>query len=116
MNESVHNPGNPVGITILDKQYLINCRANEQASLHAAAACLNEKMREIKQNGGVIGAERIAVMTALNLAAELLAYKKKNEDYTVRVNDTLKRLQNKINDAVIRAGQSAIKGPVSGAD
>lgn len=115
MSESVDNPNNPVGVTILDKQYLIHCPDSEKPSLHAAADYLDEKMRAVKQNGGVIGAERLAVMTALNLAAELLTYKKKNEDYTVKLNETLKRLQNRMNDVVIGEKQTDTNDPVSGA-
>lgn len=115
MSESADNPNNPVGVTILDKQYLIHCPDSEKPSLHAAADYLDEKMRAVKQNGGVIGAERLAVMTALNLAAEFLTYKKKNEAYTVKLNDTLKRLRNRINDVVIREKQTGAHDPVSGA-
>ena len=106
MSEPVDNPGNPVGVTILDKQYLIHCEDSERPSLHAAADYLDQKMRAVRQGGGVIGAERLAVMTALNLAAELLAYKKKNADYTDKVNDTLERLRHKIDAAVIPGQQT----------
>ena len=70
----------PINITILDKEYLINCEEEEKQSLRNAVDYLNEKMLEMKKNGGVIGSERIAVMTALNIANELLAYKKENQD------------------------------------
>ena len=40
-----------------------------------AVAYLNKKMGEIRDNGKVIGLERIAIMAALNIAHELLATK-----------------------------------------
>ena len=95
----------PINITILDKEYLINCEEEEKQSLRNAVDYLNEKMLEMKKNGGVIGSERIAVMTALNIANELLAYKKENQDYTFKIDNTLKRLQSKINDALTRDKQ-----------
>ena len=95
----------PVKIIILDKEYLITCEEEEKESLHNAADFLNQKMAETKSGGGVIGPERVAVMTALNITNELLAYKKENQDYTYKVDDTLKRLQNKINDALARDTQ-----------
>ena len=43
--------------------------------MRAAAAYLDEKMREIRNRGSVIGVDRIAVMAALNIANELLSLK-----------------------------------------
>lgn len=114
MSKPVDNPGNPVGVTILDKQYLIHCEDSEKPSLHAAADYLDQKMREIRQGGGVIGAERLAVMTALNLAAELLTYKKKNADYTGKINDTLERLRHKMDAAGIEGQQTGAATPPAG--
>ena len=114
MSKPVDNPGNPVGVTILDKQYLIHCEDSEKPSLHAAADYLDQKMREIRQGGGVIGAERLAVMTALNLAAELLTYKKKNADYTGKINDTLERLRHKMDTAGIEGQQTGAATPPAG--
>lgn len=61
-----------VAIRILDKDYQIACAADEKAALLRSAELLNERMREIRDGGKVTGADRIAVMAALNLANELL--------------------------------------------
>ena len=61
-----------VSIKILDKDYRIACEPNEQAGLIASAQFLDQRMREIRQTGRVIGTDRIAVLAALNLAHELL--------------------------------------------
>jgi len=95
----------PINVIVLEKEYLINCGESERESLRSAADYLNQKMNEMKSGGGAIGSERIAVMTALNIANELLAYKKENQDYTSDIDNTLKRLQNKINDALTRDTQ-----------
>lgn len=95
----------PINVTILDKEYLITCEEGERELLRNAVDYLNQKMDEIKSSGGVIGSERIAVMTALNITSELLAYKKENQDYTFKIDSTLKRLQSKINDALARDKQ-----------
>ena len=106
----------PINVTILDKEYLITCEEDEKESLRNAVDYLNQKMAEMKSSGGVIGSERIAVMTALNITNELLAYKKENQDYTFNIDNTLRRLQNKINDALERESQLdmvKIDNPVS---
>lgn len=60
-----------VNITILDKKYRIHCPENEQDDLQLSAKTLDKQMRNIRDNGKVIGVERIAVMAALNLSSEL---------------------------------------------
>ncbi len=98
MNEN----GKPVTINILDKEYLISCNEDERDQLHSAVTFLNTKMLDMKNSGRVIGSERIAVMTALNLAHDLLAYKQENDDYTSSVDTTIQRLQSKIDEALIK--------------
>ena len=105
--------GSPIKVTILDKEYLITCEDHEREPLRNAVDYLNAQMKDMKKAGGVIGSERIAVMTALNIANELLAYKQKNQDYTSKIDGTLKRLQNKINDALARESQLDIEDPIS---
>lgn len=101
MNET----GKPVTISILDKQYLISCDDSEREQLHTAVTFLNTKMLDMKNSGKVIGSERIAVMTALNLAHELLAYKRENDDYTSSVGSTVQRLRSKIDEALVKGRQ-----------
>lgn len=92
----------PVNIKILDKEYLIACDEEEREQLYNAAEYLNNKLQELKNSGKVIGTERIAVMAALNIANEYLAYRQENNDYTHEVDSTIKRLQSKINNALTR--------------
>ena len=66
------NQPNAVTVQILDKEYLIGCPPEEQHNLESAARYLDGKMREIRRSGKVIGADRIAVMAALNITHELL--------------------------------------------
>ncbi|HYQ39568.1 MAG TPA: cell division protein ZapA [Pseudomonas sp.] len=61
-----------VTVQILDKDYPIACPPQQRANLENAARYLDGKMREIRNSGKVIGAERIAVLAALNIAHELL--------------------------------------------
>jgi cell division protein ZapA len=101
MNDS----GKPVTVKILDKEYLISCSEEEREPLRTAVTSLNVKMLDMKNSGRVIGSERIAVMTALNLAHELLAYKQENDDYTSSVDTTVQRLQSKIDEALVKGRQ-----------
>ena len=63
---------NSVTVQILDKEYSIICPPEERNNLVSAARYLDGKMREIRSSGKVIGADRIAVMAALNITHDLL--------------------------------------------
>ena len=94
-------PARPVRVSILDKEYLISAPNEEREQLHAAVEFLNEKLLEVKNTGSVIGTERLVIMAALNIANELLAYKRKNKDYTESIDMVVKRLQTKIEGVLV---------------
>ena len=59
-------------INVMGREFRVACPENEQKGLLEAVDYLNKKMGEIRDNGKVIGLERIAIMAALNIAHELL--------------------------------------------
>jgi cell division protein ZapA len=65
--------GNTVEVSLLGRTYRVACEEGERESLMQAVAYLDAKMNEIRNAGKVTGAERIAVMAALNVAHELLS-------------------------------------------
>jgi len=65
-------PASTVEVTLLGRTYRVACEEGEREPLMQAVAYLDGKMNEIRKAGKVIGAERIAVMAALNVAHELL--------------------------------------------
>ncbi len=75
--ESAHGSDDPLRVTvrIMSREYTVECPADEHEALVASADYLNDRMNAIRRRGKALGAERIAVMTALNLARELLALK-----------------------------------------
>ena len=64
-----------VEVTLLGRAYRVACTDAEREALMQAVAYLDAKMNEIRKAGKVMGAERIAVMAALNVAHELLTMK-----------------------------------------
>ena len=65
--------GRGIEVTILERSFRIACKEEEKEDLLKAVHYLDLKMREIRDGGKVIGAERIAVMAGLNIAHELLS-------------------------------------------
>jgi len=85
-----------VSVRVLDKEYRISCAPDEEAGLREAARLLDQRMREIRQTGRILGADRIAVMAALNIAYELAKTQNSKtpdeQDLDRRLGDLQKRL------------------------
>jgi cell division protein ZapA len=65
---SIHST---VDISLQGREYRVTCAPEERDSLLAAVACVETRMNELAAKTKGTG-ERLAVMTALNLAHELL--------------------------------------------
>jgi cell division protein ZapA len=59
--------------SIMGREFRISCSEDEQKELLKSIEYLNNKMREIRDTGKVIGVERIAIMAALNITHEFLS-------------------------------------------
>jgi cell division protein ZapA len=92
----------PITVTIFDKDYVVGCKEDEREALFASVQFLNKKMVEQRDNGKVIGSERIAVMAALNIAHEYLEFRRNNESMASDVGASVARIQGKIAAALTR--------------
>ena len=64
-----------VDVNIMGQAYKLSCKAGEESALQQAAQYLDSRMCAIRDAAKVKGNDRIAVMAALSMAAELLASK-----------------------------------------
>ncbi|NNF15797.1 MAG: cell division protein ZapA [Gammaproteobacteria bacterium] len=94
----------PVSVRILDKEYQIACPPEERDDLMRCADLLNDRMREIRDNGKVIGLERVAVMAALNISHDLLRASSVDDKLDDAMGDRLKSLRHRV-EAVLENSQ-----------
>jgi cell division protein ZapA len=88
-----------VDVTIMGRAFTVACTDDERDGLMDAVSYLNKKMNDIRDAGKVVGVERIAIMTALNLSHELLNAKSGDID----IGDYKRRIslmQNQIDEAI----------------
>ena len=96
----IDNPST-TSVKILEKEYRISCPRDEEASLHKAAHYLNDKMKEIKAGGKVIGLERIAVMAALNISYEFLQLRDTQLENNTDAQQQIQDMMGKLDQALI---------------
>jgi cell division protein ZapA len=75
-------------VNILGRDYRIACKESERAELTQAVSFLDQRMREIRDQGKVSGPDRIAVMAALNIAHDLLREKSRHARHNAARDDT----------------------------
>lgn len=91
----------PVNISIMGKEFQVASPEDEHQTLLQAANFLDQRMREIRESGKVLGLERIAVMAALNLSYELLNSPTEDSDFEQRI----ELMHTKIDDALKQSEQ-----------
>lgn len=62
-----------VEVSIMGQSYKLSCRPEEEAALHAAVAHVDREMCAIRDIGKIKARDRIAVLSALNIAHALLS-------------------------------------------
>jgi cell division protein ZapA len=86
----------PVNVKILDREFTVGVEADERDSLMAAAHLLDARMREIRGSNRMAALDRVAVLTALNLAHELLQLRQAAELRDAALNRSLGDLNRKL--------------------
>lgn len=90
----------PVSLTIMGKEYKIACAPEGQTDLIQSAQQLDIQMRQMRDSGKVAGADRIAVMAALNLAHELQVMKNQNAMLSQALSKRLAKMTDKIENVL----------------
>ena len=93
-----------ITVSIFDKDYQVSCPADEVQALRDSAFYLDQKMREIKKSGSVLGLDRLAVMAALNTTNDFLSVDREHQNSRrslVDNHDVLKHSEQRV-DALIQ--------------
>lgn len=97
-----------VTVEILGKSYTIRSPEPELSSLQQAAQFLNQKMAEVQESGKAINLERIAIITALNIAHQFLQLDQQKSSFMCKVNQRISNLQDKLDTAINKALQTEL--------
>lgn len=95
-------------IEILGKFYPVRCPESELKSLQQAADYLNQKMQETKDSGKSVVLERIAIITALNIAHQFLQLDQQKNNLLSKVNQRINHLQDKLDIAINKNQQTEL--------
>jgi cell division protein ZapA len=94
-----------VSVRLLDREYQVACPAEERSDLLDSAEYLDGKMREVRDTGKVVGLDRIAVISALNLANELIKLRRNGSSIDADLGAKLQRLRERVESALEKGQQ-----------
>lgn len=86
------NGTDTVPVVILGKEYAVRCPPEERNRLEQLARFVDERMREVRESGAALGTDRIAVLTALNIANELFELQEQRSQETQEADDRTARM------------------------
>lgn len=97
-NNTTKAPPEMITVKILDRDYGVSCPKEDVDDLCNSARLLDERMREIRRSGKIVGIDRIAVMAALNISHELIkahselaTQQRLTEEHITNLNDKIER-------------------------
>lgn len=101
--------GEPVAtkVNILNKEYAVRCRPEEQTALQESARYLTEKMEEAKSGGRALSHDLVAIMTALNITSEYLKLRQEKEALEAALAEDVHRIASKLASSLARRSTTA---------
>jgi len=90
---------NLVEITILGREYRVQCREGERDALNASVELVERRMRDLAEATRASG-ERLAVMCALNLAHEIFQMQATGGVDLVPLRRKINAMQSRIDEAL----------------
>jgi cell division protein ZapA len=94
------SPAEPITVRILDREYRVMCTPEMRRDLMESALFLDQQMREIRDGGRVSSMDKIAVMAALNLAEEVIKWRRVNDDRELKIDNRIRNLAVRLEQAL----------------
>ena len=95
----------PVSVQILGKEYLIACPPAERDDLQKAATLLDTRLKEFRETSKTVGTDRLLIMTALNMANDLVKLQARDEHRGAELGTRVKQMRERVERALVQGQQ-----------
>lgn len=92
--------GNPLKVRILDSEYRIKRKGEEDSYYEKIAKYVDHKMRALADKSSLISIDKLAILTALRICEELFRAKEENEGREKILDGKLKEMAETIQSAI----------------
>ncbi len=94
-----------VSVRILEKEYVVACPIDERSALLDSAELVDRRLRDIRESGKVVGLDRMAVITALNLAHDLLKVQQQEHELEQAAGQRVRIMRERIDTELAKLKQ-----------
>jgi len=91
----------PVKLRILDKEVQLSCKVGEEDDLSKAAAYIDRSMSELKGRNSTSSIEKIAIVAAINTAAELMKTRSHKVGEHPELTERIVAMNSKLEDLLV---------------
>lgn len=88
-------------VEVMGRTFHVKCPQAEIVPLQQAAKYLEDKLRATREASQTLCFERAAIIAALNITHELLATEQQKNNFSQLVNQRLRDLKSKVDEALI---------------
>jgi cell division protein ZapA len=88
----------PVKLRIMDKEVQLACKVGEEDELAKAAAYIDQSMKELRGRNSTSSIEKIAIVAAINTAAELMKSRSAKSGEHPELTERLSAMNAKLED------------------
>jgi len=97
----------PVKLRILDKEVQLSCKVGEEDELSKAAAYIDRAMSDMKNRNSTSSIEKIAIVAAINTAAELLKSRSRKAGEHPEITERIVAMNAKLEDLLEEESETA---------
>ncbi|MGV6851373.1 MAG: cell division protein ZapA [bacterium] len=93
-----------LNLTFMGREFRVACEESEKENLRKAADLFSQKMKDVKESGGLVGLDKIAVLAGLNLAHEFLQLEHELGRHSTVVDSRLQDLTDRLDGILGQTG------------
>ena len=97
--------GKKISITLLGKKHQLFCPAGEEAALHRSVEYLETRLQESSEKASLLSYERVLMITALNMANELLRAEINKAQVDMELHQRISALHENIDQLLLQQRQ-----------
>ena len=101
------NETRPVKLRILDKEVQLACKVGEEDELSKAAEYIDHAMADLKSRSSTSSIEKIAIVAAINTAAELMKSRSAKAGDNTEITDRIAAMNSKLEDLLSENTETA---------
>ncbi len=95
-----------VSVMILGRAYDFEVVPGDELLISSVAAYLEDKLNEVQKDTGIVDTQKLAILTALNIAHELFSLKNSRESISGTINRKAAELVHVLDQALSPEGDS----------